>query len=276
MRLAFYTYSYTDRLELPTVECLERIARTGYSGIDVSGTHGPSDDPRSFDAELRKLTRTTAERLKLRAEGIITHADLTGSLADSGRTPLDLVGSTDLAVDLGADLVTFHLGGLPAGADRGKLWQQVVKHVRAAAEDAAQRHVRLAIDLGVWPEWLTDTPDELARLLDDVDHPNFGVNFDPCYLTLAGHDPAEFARRFKDRIVHAHLKDHVGQYPDFEHRIPGQGDMDYVAAFAALAEVGFDDAAAMECFVDMPLEEACDRGYEAMRAAAEKAGLTVH
>src|SRR5262245_64310706 len=122
MRLAFYTYSYTDRLELSTVECLERIARTGYSGIDVSGTHGKSDDPKSFDADLRKLTRQTAERLKLRVEGVITHAELTTSLAAAGGTPLDLVGSIDLAVELGADLVTFHLGGLPEGAKPEELW----------------------------------------------------------------------------------------------------------------------------------------------------------
>ena len=52
MRLGFYTYSYTDRQRMPIGQCLERIARTGYSGIDVSGTDGPSADPRSVSAEF--------------------------------------------------------------------------------------------------------------------------------------------------------------------------------------------------------------------------------
>ena len=77
MRLAFYTYSYTDKLDMPIAECLERIAQTGYSGIDVSGTHGASDDPASFDGARRRLTHQTAERLGLRVEAVITHAQLT-------------------------------------------------------------------------------------------------------------------------------------------------------------------------------------------------------
>jgi len=36
MRLAFFTYSYTDRLNLSVQECFARIAKAGYSGIDES------------------------------------------------------------------------------------------------------------------------------------------------------------------------------------------------------------------------------------------------
>ena len=57
MRLAFYTYSYTDRLDLPVVSTLERIKRAGYDGIDISGTHCPSADPMSFTPQRRTLTR---------------------------------------------------------------------------------------------------------------------------------------------------------------------------------------------------------------------------
>ena len=60
MRLAFYTYSYTDRLNMRIEPALEKIAATGYDGIDISGTHGPSADPHSVTPELRTLTRATA------------------------------------------------------------------------------------------------------------------------------------------------------------------------------------------------------------------------
>jgi sugar phosphate isomerase/epimerase len=272
MRLSFYTYSYTDRLMQPTVDCLERIARTGYSGIDVSGTHGPSDDPASFDADLRKLTRQTAERLNLRIEAVITHADLTGSLFDPARKPLDLVGTVDLAVALGAPVVTFHMGGYPPDIDRDIVWKRTAEAIRQAADYGIARHVDLAVD-GIWPEWIDDSPDALSRLFDDVGAMNFGVNFDPCYLTLIDVDPAAFARRFSGRIAHAHLKDHRGAYPKWEHFFPGRGEMDYVAVFRALKEIDFQGAAAVECFTDMPLAEACDDGFTAMTTAADKAGV---
>ena len=88
-----------------------------------------------------------------------------------------------------------------------------------------------------------------------------------------GVDPVPFVRRFATRIRHTHLKDHVGRYPKWEHRIPGQGEMDYVPIFAALAEADYTGSMAVECFTDMPFAEACDRGYTAMAAALRNAGI---
>lgn len=282
MRLVFYTYSYTDRLEMPVEECLERIARTGYGGIDVSGTHGKSDDPASVNPDLRRLQRQTAERLNLRIEGVITHAELTASLFTPEGTPLDLIGSVDLAADLGADLVTFHMGGYAqsdaAGVAQDVAWRRTAEVIRQAADHGDARHVRLAVD-GIWPTWLDDSPDALARLFDDVGSANFGVNFDPSYLALAGVDPVDFARRFAERIMHAHLKDHdmvvagYGELPKWRHRIPGDGEMDYVRVFAALEEIEFAGSAAVECFTDMEFATACDDGYAAMVASAAATGI---
>ncbi|MDA0835733.1 MAG: sugar phosphate isomerase/epimerase [Planctomycetota bacterium] len=271
MRLAFYTYSYTDRLKMPIAECHPYIAKSGYTSIDVSGTYGPSEDPASFTDELRNETRMSSETDALRVEAIITHADLTGSLQNPERKPLELIGSTDLAAAVGGDVVTFHMGGPRKDIAPEKLWSLVVEHLQQACDDAMKRHVRIAVD-GIWPEWINDTPDALERLFKDVDRMNMGVNFDPCYLTLIDVDPAEFAHRFHDRIWHAHLKDHKGKYPKWTHHIPGEGEMDYVKVFMALKEIRFNDAVAVECFTDMPFKEACDTGFAAMQKAAKSAG----
>jgi len=272
VRLGFYTYSYTDRLRLPLENCLKRIARAGYSGIDISGTDGPSTDPRSVTQTLRRQTRRTAERLGLAVEAVITHAPLADSLVDPDKDPLDLAGTVDLAVDVGADVVTFHMGGYPSDASREDFWQAIVAEIRDAADYAAARRVFLAVD-GIWPEWVDDSGDTLERLFQDVGSPVFGVNFDPCYLVLMGLDPAAFARRFASRIVHAHLKDHIGRYPNWTHLIPGRGAMDYAKVFAALRDIRFARSCSVECFTNMPFDEACDAGFRAMTAAAQKEGI---
>jgi len=219
MRLAFYTYSYTDRQNLAVDECLKRVARTGYSGIDESATFGASESPRSVTPQRRKQIRAAAEQNQLSVEAVVTHAELTTSLTSlTGTTPLDLKGSVDLAADLGAKLVTFHMGGLPKGLranEADALWRKVSTRLRDAANYGAAKHVALAVD-GIWPTWIVDTPDALQRLFDDVDHPNLGVNLDPSYLSLFDVDPVKFVRRFRDRILHAHLKDHVGKYPTWD------------------------------------------------------------
>jgi sugar phosphate isomerase/epimerase len=162
------------------------------------------------------------------------------------------------------------MGGEHKGITRKALWNQVVDVLQAAADYGAARHVAVAVD-GIWPTWLDNSTDALGRLFDDVGSMNFGVNFDPCYLTLMGVNPVGFVMRFHKRIVHAHLKDHTGKYPKWKHKIPGRGEMNYAPVFAALEQVKFGGAAAVECFTDMKFEEACDTGYTAMVAAAGKA-----
>ena len=273
MRLAFYTYSYTDRLEMPLEPALERIAETGYDGIDISGTHGQSADPLSVTRELRQLTRVTAERLGLEIEAIITHAALADSLFTD--TPLDLEASIDLAVDVGAPLVVFHMGG-PRDDEarrreaRSEAWRRVVACIKEALDYAIPRDVVLAVD-GVWKDWIVETPEAFLQMHDEIGSSSFGINFDPCYLMLLGHDPTEVAHMWNERIVHAHLKDHVGTPPDVEHRIPGRGDVDYPRVVQVLKDIGFSAAISIETFTNMDFHEACEGGYAALAPAMGKA-----
>jgi len=265
MRLAFYTYSYTDRLNMPIEPVLERIAAAGYGGIDVSGTHGPSADPNSVTQAIRHQTKETTDRLGLRIEAVITHETLTDSLL-SGH-PLKLQGSVDLAADLGAPVVVFHMGGPREGADgHPEMWRRVVDYLKKALDDAHRRNVKLAVD-GIWYGWIAETPEAFLKLHDDIGSDSFGINYDPCYLTLLGLDPVKVAHLWKGRILHAHLKDHVGVYPNWEARIPGQGTMDYARVVGGLHEIGFNEAISIETFTDMDFEASCTIGFQTLSPA---------
>ncbi|MEE3257989.1 MAG: sugar phosphate isomerase/epimerase [Candidatus Latescibacterota bacterium] len=262
MRLAFYTYSYTDRLDMALEPALEKIAATGYDSIDISGTQGPSADPHSVPPALRELTRSTADRLGLTIEAIITHATLADSLFTD--TPLDLKGSVDLAVDTGAPVVVFHMGGpTDDHTKRQQAWRLVVDNLKESLDYAAPRDVKLAVD-GVWHGWLTNTPESFLQMHDEVGSPSFGINFDPCYLTLLGLDPIAVAQQWQRRILHAHLKDHIGTYPEYEHKLPGQGDLDYPRIVQGLNDIGFTEAISIETFTTMDFDEACEVGYSAL------------
>lgn len=271
MRLSFYTYSYTDRLELPIPETLARIAKSGYCGIDESSTFGKESNSQSVSTERRTLIRETAKKLKLKVEAVVTHIELTRSLY--AKEKLELNASIDLAADLGCDVVTFHLGGPEPGVNDEEVWKRTVAEIRKAADYGDSKHVRLAVDCGIWPTWIVKNSDDLARLFNDVGSMTFGVNFDPCYLELAGTDPVQFVKRFGSRIRHAHLKDYTGQYPKFKDQIPGQGVLDYARIVQALHEAKFTEALAIECFTTMPLEEACDVGFATLSKAFRKAGI---
>ena len=271
MRLSFYTYSYTDRLQLSVPETFARLSKTGYCGIDESSTFGNHLNSDSVSMERRALIRNAARDHKLKVEAIVTHGEMTTSLFSDAK--LDLIAAVDLAAELGGDVVTFHPGGSVKGVSDAEAWKRMVAAIKQAADHGDTKHVRVAIDCGIWPTWIIKSNDDLAKLFDDVGSQSFGVNFDPCYLAVIGIDPVGFVQRFGRRICHVHLKDYTGSYPKFEHKIPGQGILDYAAIVRALDKANFREALAVECFTDMPLVDACDIGYAAMKRAFELAGV---
>jgi sugar phosphate isomerase/epimerase len=90
-----------------------------------------------------------------------------------------------------------------------------------------------------------------------------GFTLDPSHLLWQGIDPAEFIRRFPERIYHVHIKDAVlalngrrgllnGYLPagdprrGWDYRAPGRGGIDWEAFIRALNEVGYEGALAVE------------------------------
>jgi sugar phosphate isomerase/epimerase len=103
------------------------------------------------------------------------------------------------------------------------------------------------------------------RALDAVNrHPAFGFNYDPSHLGYQGVDYVEFIYRFKDRILHVHIKDakwslqpreagvfgghlHFGdrrRYWDFTS--PGRGDTDFEEIIRALNRINYDGPLSVE------------------------------
>jgi sugar phosphate isomerase/epimerase len=98
--------------------------------------------------------------------------------------------------------------------------------------------------------------DVFCDLVDRIDSPNFGVNYDPSNTILAGEDPLELLRRVKHRVLTMHASDRylaegtiedlrreedsVGYAKRLRHGEIGKGLNDYDAIFSELASVGFD------------------------------------
>lgn len=263
MRTAFYTYSYIDRLGMEPDAVLNQIARAGYGGFDLSATWRSDEDPGLYPAERRREIASLADALHLRCEALVTHLPLTESLRD-GR-PINLRGAMELAAELRCPLVTVHIGP-PLQEDHDGGWARVVDHLCRVCARGAELNVRLLLD-AVFPNFLTPDAPSVARMIHDVGSPMLGHNFDPSYTEVCGLDIHETALALRGHIHHVHLKDHFGRYPDWQHRIPGEGEMENARWVSALREIEFSGAVAVECFTDMPLERALTVGRSTLRAA---------
>ena len=136
---------------------------------------------------------------------------------------------------------------------------------------AAQRGVTLILENhykdGYWqfPEF-AQKMEVFCDLVDRIDSPNFGVNYDPSNTILAGEDPLELLRRVKHRVVTMHASDRylaegtladlqreedsVGYAKRLRHGVIGRGLNDYDAIFRELRAVGFDGWISIEDGVD--------------------------
>jgi len=270
VKLGFYTYSYIDRLQMEIESVFEAIAAAGYEGVDISATWRDDIDPALMSSSTRGRYVRAAERFGLEIEAVITHLGLVQALRQG--LPLNLRGAVDVARDVGARIVTVHIGFADFSmAETGDVWRSAVEHLKDAADYAATKRVEIALD-GVWKSFLAHSPELILRMIEDVRSPGFRHNFDPCYLALSGHDPDRAAEMLGAYSVHAHIKDYSGRYPDFQHRIPGEGALDHFGYVKTLAAAGFNRYLVNECFIEAPLDRALSVGYQTLTAALAVVG----
>jgi sugar phosphate isomerase/epimerase len=97
--------------------------------------------------------------------------------------------------------------------------------------------------------------DVFVEIVDQIDSPWFGVNYDPSNTILAGEDPLVLLGRVKRRVVSMHASDRylksgtiedlrkeedsIGYASRLSHGVVGKGMNDYDAIFSTLNSVGF-------------------------------------
>jgi L-ribulose-5-phosphate 3-epimerase len=105
-----------------------------------------------------------------------------------------------LARDLGLELITFHAGFLPEedGAERTKL----VARLREVVDRFGEHGVRAAFETG------QERAQTLLELLEELDRPGAGVNFDPANMILYDMgEPIEALAALAPWVRQIHVKD---------------------------------------------------------------------
>jgi sugar phosphate isomerase/epimerase len=177
--------------------------------------------------------------------------------------------------------MTYSLGGsycrVLSGQRRPELSTQ--DGVKLAAECiesclpyAQERNITLIIenhykdDFWEYPEF-AQKMEVFCMLVDSIDHPNFGVNYDPSNTYIAGEDPLELLYKISNRVVTMHASDRYLKYGTIEdlrneeggsvgyakrlsHGEIGKGLNNYDAIFTELKRVGFDGWISIEDGVD--------------------------
>ena len=272
--LAFSTNAYT---RFTLAEACDRIAATGYTGVEVLADVPHAYPLRFEDREARRL------RERLDSLGLAPVA-LNGNTAMGYWDPVpeeltfepSLVSGDEarreaririieaalaLAATVGAPVVPITTGrplsDEPAAVLRARLLEGLERVLRAA--DLAG--VDLAIECE--PGQFIETSANLKKLLDEVDHPRLGANLDIGHAVCVGEDPADSVRLLAPHLKHLHLEDIKDRV--HHHLIPSLGDIDFAAVRRALDEISYAGAAAVELYTyaDAP-DRAAREAYAAL------------
>lgn len=223
-------------------QAIDDIAALGFAGIQLRAS---------------AVTRWGERPDELKA--LLASRNLTMVALSSGLVRLDPAAEeADLAL---------HLRHAHFVRDVGGLYLQVVDERprgREASPDDYRRMGRLLTELGRRTADLgvplglhnhmgnlSQSPEEVARVLDAADPRLVKLLLDVAHYHQAGGNPAEAVRAYRDRLVFLHIKDVESPAPgrgprSYRFVELGRGRVDLRAVFAALSDVAFDGWAIVE------------------------------
>lgn len=263
MKLSNKVGIIVDCFGLPIREGLVKAKSLGADGVQIYAVSGAME-PEQLSPQARVEMKQFIADIGLEISALC--GDLGGhGFQDREANAAKIEKSKrilDLAIDLGTNIVTTHIGIVPADVN-----SPVYEAMQAACEElslyARSMNAYFAIETG--PE----TAATLKQFLDSLRSNGVSVNFDPANMVMVtGDDPVAGVKLLRDYIVHTHVKDGI-RYQEVDPRLVygalgfnpmaheeiakmvaageyfrelpiGEGHVDFNAYFAALQEIGYD------------------------------------
>jgi sugar phosphate isomerase/epimerase len=169
----------------------------------------------------------------------------------------------DLTVKLGGKYCRTLSGQNRPGLEREEAVSWCVEMIREAVAYATEKGIIINIENhykdGYWeyPEFALKS-DIFLEIIDQIDSPFFGINFDPSNTIVAGEDPIKLLQKIKSRVVSMHASDRYltggnltdlrkleldpvfGYAKSIQHGVIGKGLNDYDTIFSILKVAGFN------------------------------------
>lgn len=249
-------------LQGSVVDNLQKAADLGYDAIEV---HTREDVELDYDA-IRAAYDTTGTRVAMVITGRLNTEGMCSLIADEpyivSATMDGMRQYIDMAQALNADIVVGWVkGNVPKGGKREKYIDRLAKNLKTLAGYAAERNVRLNIEIiNRYEVNIFTTADEFMSFLEKYQIENCYAHLDTFHMGIDECDPVEAIRRCKGKLGYFHIADNSRRYP-------GTGQINFTRILNALDEIDYDGFLSVECLPYPTGEEA------AKNAAAYLKGL---
>jgi sugar phosphate isomerase/epimerase len=181
----------------------------------------------------------------------------------------------DGAAQLGVSVVNTFIGrdhkkDLEYNKGRFKdVWPSIIKHAEKRGVKVGIENCPMFFTQDEWPggKNLAVSPSIWRWMFEEIDSPNFGLNYDPSHLVWQFMDYLKPLEEFKEKLIHVHLKDAKIDFDKLDDvgtlatplefhtpKLPGLGDIDWGEFFSKLTDIRYQGDVVVEVE---------DRAYEA-------------
>ncbi|MEZ4711948.1 MAG: sugar phosphate isomerase/epimerase [Caldilineaceae bacterium] len=158
----------------------------------------------------------------------------------------------DLAADIAAKSRGFARPQTPVvisgfGGQPGELTTHqpmLIERLNALGDYAQERGVTVALEHHVGAA--VETPDQTVAIMQQVASPAIRINFDISHFNVVGIPIEESVAKIVPYAAHTHVKDELGQSPNHQYLIPGEGEFDYVRYLKAMQVHGYNGVISTE------------------------------
>lgn len=243
---------------VPFDQWIRDAAGLGGEGVEHYDGFFRSLEDKDVDPIARLLDETSQTTSMMCFSPDFTHADRAERLHQVERQK----AAIDLTARLGARHCRTLSGQRYPGLSRTEGIARTLEGIQRSLEHAERRGVVLCMENhykdGTWryPEF-AQPEDIFLEIIEQIDSPYFGVQYDPSNAFVGGFDPLKFLEKVRHRVVTMHASDRylapgatlddlatgdgsLGYAAALKHGETGKGLNDYDAIFRLLADAGFE------------------------------------
>jgi len=262
-QLAAFPKCYLDeiiiRKSMTLFDWIEKSAKLDIDGLEMHNLFFLDQGDEYVDEVARKCEEFKLALPMMCFSPDFTNPDLKRRLEELAKQK----EAIDLTAKLGGMFCRTLSGQNWPGLERDKAVRWCVEMIQETVAYAEEKGIIINIENhykdGYWeyPEFALRS-DIFLEIIEQIDSPFFGINFDPSNTIVAGEDPIELLEKIKNRVVTMHASDRYllngnledlrrlemdplhGYAASIQHGIIGRGLNDYDAIFQILKDAGFD------------------------------------
>ncbi|MFN9741764.1 MAG: sugar phosphate isomerase/epimerase family protein [Acidobacteriota bacterium] len=266
-KLSVFPKCYMDELcvtrSMSLFDWIDLAATLDVDGIELYPGFFTSFDDDYLDKILQHLKSKNLEAPMMCASPDFTQHDAAVRAAEIEKEKQMI----DLTARMGGQYCRVLSGQRREDVSRADGIRYTVESINAVIPYAASKNIILNMENhykdGYWkyPEFAQHI-DVFLDVINQIDSPWFGVNYDPSNAIICGEDPLEVLEAIKHRVITMHASDRylisgtiedlkkqdgsMGYAKNLRHGVIGKGLNDYDKIFSTLKNEGFDNWISIE------------------------------